>query len=257
MVQGGGGTESVIYAPLFALHTKTAHALELDPREAERLEGSQEYNKVYCEAIAGYTGEATLYIGNNPESTSIREHLDFYNEYYFYDRHSIRVVKSVPIKVKRLQEVVGTDCPYDFLKLNIEGIEWDILNSLDDGFLSSVIGICTEAQTIAMHKGSHTSDEILQWARDHHFVLLDVQKNIFEFQIEHNLIFVKDPLFCKTKEQLIKWVMMGFLVKDADFVAYMLRLYKHRIGYDVMLQQIAKFIGIADFDAYFAKEAAG
>lgn len=92
----------------------------MDPCEAERLESSQEYNKVYCEAVAGYTGDATLYVGNNPEATSIRKHLDFYNEYYFYDRRSVHLLKIVPIKVKRLQEVVGADCPYDFLKLIIQ-----------------------------------------------------------------------------------------------------------------------------------------
>lgn len=61
MVQGG---VRLYYIPsLVCLKNKTLHTLEVDPCEAERLESSQEYNKVYCEAVAGYTGDATLYVG--------------------------------------------------------------------------------------------------------------------------------------------------------------------------------------------------
>lgn len=50
-------------------------------------------------------------------------------------QHKCRKVinKRIPIKVETLDDVFGEDACFDFIKMDIHGVEWDVLNSMSDG----------------------------------------------------------------------------------------------------------------------------
>ena len=80
--------------------------------------------------------------------------------------------KRVPVQVKTLDDLLGDDKTFDFIKIDIHGVECEVLASMSDALLKNVMGICVETRTIPFYKGEHTLDEIAKLMKDRGFCWL-------------------------------------------------------------------------------------
>ena len=238
-----------IYSALAHLKNKTVHGIECNEEEAAKLRASGEYDQVYCEAVAGYTGEATLYVHEYKQLTSLKEYNPSFSDLFIANAPD--QVNPIKVKVKALNEVLDKNVHYDFLKLNIEAIELDLLKSLNDTFYDSVYAIYTESQPMEIYKDAHMFDELLVWAREHHFMLLNVYNISFGPQIDNHILLVKDPRSIQTIDDLLKFYFIGILSKDPDFCMYMLCMWYKKFGMHKCLDVLARQLGCSSFKDYW------
>ncbi len=80
-------------------------------------------------------------------SSSIRElDSEFVESCRFQHKCRKVINKRIPIKVKTLDDVFDEDACFDFIKMDIHGVEWDVLNSMSDGWFESCVGFCIECR---------------------------------------------------------------------------------------------------------------
>ena len=139
--------------------------------------------------------------------------------------------KRVPVPVKTLDDLLGEDKAFDFIKLDIHGVEYEVLSSMSDALLKNVMGIYVETRTVPFYEGEHTLDEIAKLMKDRGFCwLFSCDDPNHPFCSEYNVFFVKDPRTIRTVEQALKHCLAGLLVGRFKYVRYILRFYKERYG---------------------------
>lgn len=244
-----GLKQAGMYAELAYLKNKTVHGIECNEEEAEKLRSGGEYDKVYSEAVAGYTGEATLYVHSYKQLTSLKEYNPEFSDVSIVDIPD--KVNPIKIKVKALNEVLDKNVHYDFLKLNIQAIELELLKSLNDTFYDSVYAIYTQSQPMKTYKDGHTLDELLVWAREHHFMFLNVYSMSFGPQLDNLVLFVKDPRSMQTIDDLLKFYSIGILSRDSNFCMYILCMWYKKFGMHSCLEVLARQLGCSSFKDYW------
>jgi len=88
------------------------------------------------------------------------------------------IPQSAPIRfypMKTIDEVVAVSTmpPPTFLKLDVQGYEFEVLNGAKQT-LPSVAAILTEVNLIDIHKGVHLLDELILLLRDNGFLAYDI-----------------------------------------------------------------------------------
>ena len=226
-----GLKEAAVFAPLRYLKNASAVGVEPDEEEAERLRKSKEYEKIFAEGIAGYTGEAVLHVLNPLCSSIKRVNKALFDDYGFHMDWYRDTGKRVPIQVKLLDDLLGEDKAFDFIKLDIHGVEYEVLSSMSDALLKNVMGIQVETRTIPFYEGEHMLDEIAKLMKDRGFCwLFSRDDSTHPFCSEYDVFFVRDPRTIRTVEQALKHCLAGLLVGRFEYVRYVLRFYKERYG---------------------------
>ena len=227
-----GGLEIAgVFAPLRYLKNVSAVGVEPDGEEAERLKQSGEYEKIFAEGVAGYTGEAVLHVLNPFCSSIKRVNKALLDDYGFHMDLYRDTGKRVPVRVKTLDDLLGDDKAFDFIKLDIHGVEYEVLASMSDALWENATGIYVETKTIPFYEGEHTLDEIAKLMKDRKFCWLFSRDDAgHPFCSEYDVFFVKDPRTIQTAEQALKHCLAGLLVGRFEYVRYILRFYKERYG---------------------------
>lgn len=226
-----GLKEAAVFAPLRYLKNASAVGVEPEKEEAERLRQSGEYEKIFAEGVAGYTGEAVLHVSNPSCSSIKRVDEALFDDYGFHMDLYRDTGKRVPVQVKTPDVLLGDDKAFDFIKIDIHGVEYEVLASMSDALLKNVTGIHVETRTVPFYEGEHTLDEITKLMKDRGFVQLYCHDDPgHPFCSEYNVFFVKDPRTIRTVEQALKHCLAGLLVVRFQYVRYVLRFYKERYG---------------------------
>lgn len=227
----GGLKKAAVFAPLRYLNNASAVGVEPDEEEAERLRQSGEYEKVFAEGVAGYTGEAVLHVLNPLCSSIKRVNKALLDDYGFHMDLYRDTGKRVPVQVKTLDDLLGEDKAFDFIKLDIHGVEYEVLASMSDALLKNVIGIYVETRTIPAYEGEHTLDEIAKLMKDRGFCwLFSRDDSGHPFGSEYDIFFVKDPRTIRTAGEALKHCLAGLLIGRFEYVKYVLRFYKEHYG---------------------------
>ena len=109
---------------------------------------SGEYKKVFAEGVAGYTGEGILHVLDPFCSSIKRVNKALLDDYGLNTDWYRDTGKRVPVQVKTLDDLLGEDKAFDFIKLDIHGVEYEVLSSMSDALLKNVMGIYVETRTI-------------------------------------------------------------------------------------------------------------
>ena len=105
---------------------------------------SGEYEKVFAEGVAGYTGEAVLHV-LNPLCSSIKRSNKALLDDYGLDTDWCRDTgRRVPVPVKTLDDLLRDDKTFDFIKIDIHGVECEVLSSMSDMLLKKATVIYPE-----------------------------------------------------------------------------------------------------------------
>ena len=224
-----GLKEAAVFAPLRYLNNASAVGVEPDEEEAERLRQSGEYEKVFAEGVAGYTGEAVLHVLNPLCSSIKRVNKALLDDYGFHMDLYRDTGKRVPVQVKTLDDLLGDDKVFDFIKIDIHGVEYEVLASMSDALLKNATGIYVETRTVPFYEGEHTLDELAKLMKDRGFCwLFSRDDSRHPLCSEYDVFFVKDPRTIRTVEQALKHCLSGLLVGRFEYVRYVLRFYKER-----------------------------
>jgi FkbM family methyltransferase len=187
------GPQRIFFADVGASKGIPSHLLSLakvadtllfepDPVEAQYLEnqykdtGKFRHVRVYPFALAGSNGTRTFHVTNTPTGSSLLKPLyqhavDIGDESYFYPTREIaiqtRTLSSVlkEIAIKRL----------DFIKLDVQGAELEILEGLGADFLSEVTGVEVEIGMPGGYEGQPGFPEMDKFLRAHGFELFDIK----------------------------------------------------------------------------------
>jgi len=126
---------------------------EPEPEEAKRLEQSGVFETVVPVALSAGTGCRTLYLARDPGSSSILGP-DLARIQQHANPESWQVVRELPLETTTLDEAIQRFQlpPPDFLKLDVEGAEFEILSGGPHA-LASCAGVFFEARLVEFYRG--------------------------------------------------------------------------------------------------------
>ena len=232
------GGQASVFAPLGFLKNKQCVGVEPEKVEADRLVRSGEYEKVYAKGVAGYTGDAVLHVLEPEASSSIKE-LDLEFVEFCCFQHRCRVVtgKKIPIKVETLDDIFGKGTQFDFIRVDIYGVEWDVLNSMSDGWFENCVGFCIECRQVPLFKGERLSRDIEELLSQKGFLVLKrvTGRDDYPNSLESDLVFVKDVRTINSVDLALKHCLLGVMIGEYSYVRYILRFWKERFGYSEVL----------------------
>ena len=108
------------------------------------MKQSGEYEKVFAGGAAGYTGEAVLHVLEPFFSSIKRANKALLDDYGFHMDLYRDTGKRVPVQVKTLDDLLGDDKVFDFIKIDIHGVECEVLASMSDMLLKKATVIYPE-----------------------------------------------------------------------------------------------------------------
>lgn len=127
-------------------------------------------------ALAGTEGERTLYVPEDPASSSLLRH-DPTVAGAFGKRHFSRLDHAVEVRTRLLDDVLteaGIEQPA-YLKLDVEGAELEILQAAPQS-LDHLLVIKTEVSFLPFRHGQPLAGDIEAFLRGRGFVLMDLMR---------------------------------------------------------------------------------
>ena len=253
-----GVEDSGIFSSLQWLNNKITYGVEPDPEEAEHLIQKHAYDKIYTNAIAGYTGEGTLYIPEpTPAFASLGIELENLKSLHLSCASFCEPMKCVPVKVKKMSEAIGSQT-FDFIKLDIHGAEYGALASLDDSFFEKAL--CFHIETCAIHffKSEHLMGDLLNFMHSKGFIPLYTEPLPFDgMDMWYNVTFIQNPAKMTTLDQCLKHCLIGFMANKPHYVAYILRIYQEKFGVTTELDPIFKLLRSPSIPPFFYEKKFG
>lgn len=155
---------------------------EPDPLEALALENQYRATRklrhlnVYPFALSGTSGTRTFYVTNTPTGSSLlrprSQHAhDIGDESYFFP------MREIEIQTRSLSSVLEELAieRLDFIKLDVQGAELEILAGLESGFISGLTGVEVEIGMPGGYEGQPGFAEVDTFLRGHGFELFDIK----------------------------------------------------------------------------------
>ena len=105
---------------------------------------SGEYEKIFAGGATGYAGEAVLHVLNPFCSSIKRVNKALLDDYGFHMDLYRDTGRRVPIQVKTPDDLLGDDKVFDFIKIDIHGVECEVLASMSDMLLKKATVIYPE-----------------------------------------------------------------------------------------------------------------
>ena len=247
----GAMTEGVDrYAPLVEQGIANINGFEPDPKQFARLRAANRPRARYFQAFVGSGGPATFHIARYPGCSSLYEAdpgvIDLFSSIGASVGGNFTVTSTESINTTRLDDVQGLP-PIDFLKLDVQGAELDVLKGATRT-LESTLVIESEVEFVPLYKNQPLFGDIQVFLRERGFVFhkfLDIAGRSFRpfngpggnpftamsQALWADAIFVRD--FSKldrfSDEQLIKCAAILMQAYHShDLVHYLLREYDRR-----------------------------
>jgi FkbM family methyltransferase len=153
--------------------------IEPEKEQALKLEkGSNDNVTVIPKAIWQKTGEYPFYITRNRSYCSMLEPNDSVLEgNYYYDRNFYHIDKVKKIQAYGLQSIMKEyEIPeIDFIKIDIQGGEMKVLNTIEQKYWDKIQGIKSEAYAAQLYKNGANISEILSLLYKNNLELFDLE----------------------------------------------------------------------------------
>lgn len=157
----------------------SALGFEPDAEEVEKINEAEGINwrsaRVFPYAIGGQNGEANLYLTENPQAASLLPHnADMVEEFGYPGLHIDRSV--MPVKIVTLDSLLeeGSLTRVDYLKIDIEGAELDVLCSAK-AVLANCVGVKVECSFLEQRIDQPLIWDVAQFLNSHGFNIVDLQ----------------------------------------------------------------------------------
>lgn len=155
----------------------------------ERQKGSQAevYTFPYCVGYNKNSGSGTFNINYDPTSSSLYSYNPAYGSFYFFCyNHDFVVSETMRTMEKRELEVVTLDhlfntgaiqvSPPDFLSMDVQGAEYDILQGAENILEKNVLALVMETWFHPVYQGQKVFGDISQFLSDRGFYFVKFLK---------------------------------------------------------------------------------
>jgi len=217
LVLADAGARGELQYPWRGLKDSSVFVLGFEPdkEECKKLNQQKVKNRIYLPtALWSLEGTINIHISKNPGASSVYPpDMDFIKRYCGEHWEARITDKVVEVKCTTLDKVLEdrkSDC--DFLKIDTQGSEFEILSGAAGSLKEKVFGVLVETWTSEVHKGQRLSGDILVFMKNMGFSLFDINiAAAWRRRIEKNLkLFGKrqviglDFLFFKDADKFIE-----------------------------------------------------
>jgi FkbM family methyltransferase len=234
-----GGLDAIpIFRPLKRLKNRLIHGIEPDTKEAERLRKSGEYDHVFTDGVAWYDGEAMLHVPGNDNvgCASIRTiNTPIAKRWGLLERG--QYCTSTPIKVKKLSSILPTGATYDFIKVDIEGCDYDALASAEPILLQKALFVMVETQGIQLYEGQTVFLDFNAYMEKRGFFLYSLKTQASAFRL-YDAVWLKDPHLIDDVTSVLKYCLLGVLFRKKAFIFRILETYERNNGKQEALESV-------------------
>lgn len=173
------GSRGEIEEPWASLSENAIRVIGFEPDESEcnRLNRLHSSNRTYLPvALWSFEGKVDVRVANVPSCSSVYppnfELIKKYDEKYWKPRITERLVMVNCTTLDKVLAGRKLDC--DFLKIDTQGAEYEILQGAVASLKSKIFGVLVETWTSEVHWGQHLTGDILSIMSGIGFSLFDV-----------------------------------------------------------------------------------
>ena len=244
--------------------------VEFEEKEAQSL---KEKNYIVCDKpIWSEISNKKIYLTKNKSRSSLlKPNHKVLEGSFYHDRNFFEIEKVSSIKTTNLQELINNNKgeieKIDFIKIDIQGAEGHIFESLDEKVWNDLIGCETESNTIEVYEGSFDIGKLISQLYDKKFEIYDLKKkssmtmtshngkNIFSknfFEARPNSRFYKgkdliyDILFFKKIDKILD---EKNITKIRKFIFLMMLYGYYDFAFFILLK--SEYLGIVDQKNFF------
>ncbi len=176
---------------------------EPDERSRNKIESLAHVEEVISMGLGEKEETASLNLCQEPRVSSLlNPHFEFVSR--FPDSKRFEVIKSEPIKVTTLDKcLLGRGVEYDFIKIDTQGTELDILKGGDSILNSPFIGLEIEVEFLQLYKNQSLFGDVCSYLAKKNFEFFDFV-NICRWERNNFTLFGQvifgDGLFLRTPE---------------------------------------------------------
>lgn len=176
------GARGILVEPWFSLQLMDPSIIKIigfepDKEEYENLISSNNKIEYLPFALWNEEKEISLNIAKEPSTSSIHppnfDLIKNFNEEKWQTRITKKVTK---VSAKTLDKITSeTNSDVDFIKIDTQGSEFEILEGGKQTLLNHCFGCTIETWTTEIHKGQHLSFEIMKFLHEQGFLLFNCQ----------------------------------------------------------------------------------
>ncbi len=246
-MRGGGVERSELY-PITELKNKYLVGIEPEKEEALRLlkRTENKYDECYDVALWNTEGKHKLYITKARGCASLNEpNYEFFNKHKFITRSYFETEFITDVETTTLQKLFK-DRSFDFIKIDIQGGEYEVLSSAGKDFYKNTVGIFSEAQTLEHYKGQHLLPDQLNLMSNFGFYVLKMFcLNREGIEAEQEIAFIKNLKFINNKEMFLKHVLFSAIARQKNYIRYLCRVLGDKFLTQEELEHIIKIFNFA------------
>ncbi len=185
------------------------YGFEPDSAEIENLNRQNKFQNNLPFALGDEERKSNFYITSSPACSSLLiPNVDLIRKYP--NAHHFQVKRIETVQTKRLEKVVkDKSLPHpEFLKIDVQGYEYNVLKGAGELLTSSVLCIELEAHLKQLYCEQKTLFEIIKYLEGFNFVLCDFRKqgNFGDEIVEANCFFIKkDNALSQDQQEKIRF----------------------------------------------------
>ena len=152
---------------------------EPDVEECERLNETTEDNYSFFPVAIGKTGQTQdLYLTRNPACSSLYKPNEEFFGKFSEGSQAIEIMQQVPIQVVDLDTYLPSIgiSSFDFMKLDVQGAELDILQGCRSYLESGVLGTTIEVEFSPIYQDQPLFADVDSFVREFDFMLFDLSR---------------------------------------------------------------------------------
>lgn len=219
------------WVPLLGLNNLYIEGIEPDKEEAKALmekKGSP-YKRIYTDVIYKRKAKVTLFITKGLGSTSIYEP-NIKDLKYYTNHEKFFIQRKTTIEAKPLDSVIPKDTKFDFVNIDVQGAEYDVIKGGKRVF-RDIIGGSLESHLFEYYKGEKLFPEIHNLLKKD-FSPLRLNLRLIGGEVGEigDTVYIRKHNLIKTKEELLKRILFCVLFDRKEHIELLLRHYSNRLS---------------------------
>jgi FkbM family methyltransferase len=190
---------------------KYSNFLLFDPHPNAEM-SKQKNTTIFQKGLYSNKIKKKLYLASNPEASSLYEFNDIFTEIYL-NSYLHKTINIIEIELESLDYLISKSSdvkPPDFIKIDAEGAELEILKGGNEVIKNSCLGVFLEVSFRNRHKNAPLFNEIDTFLTQNNFVIFDIyperwaNKNKITSGFSRHQIVWGDAIYFISTEEYIK-----------------------------------------------------